>query len=125
MTGERALKQLTLHPAVTGVAEKLAGVPVRPWCDQPLVKQAHNTRPTYFHRTAIRTDHMHTWATCPPTGLALVDVPAERDWVTVIPGSHTWAELRVQNIEDSGSLMSMCSDLVRDQRSTTIGGSTW
>src|SRR5690349_14287661 len=39
---DEAMRRLTLHPNVGAVAERLAGIPLRLWHDQILIKQPHN-----------------------------------------------------------------------------------
>lgn len=47
--GEDAtIRRLTMHPNVAGIAERLAGVPLRRWHDQVLIKQSHNQHPTLY-----------------------------------------------------------------------------
>ena len=44
------MEALTLHPNVAAVATRLAGVPLRLWHDQTLIKKPHNNAPTEFHQ---------------------------------------------------------------------------
>lgn len=114
---DATLRQLTLHPNVAAVAQKLAEVPLRIWHDQILIKQPHNNAPTEFHQDqpywphANSTHALSVW-------IALVDVPVERGCMTFIPGSQTKTELTSQDLSDAGDLMRMCPDLVWMQRVT-------
>ena len=114
---DATMGQLTLHPNVAAVAQKLAGVPLRIWHDQILIKQPHNNAPTEFHQDqpywphANSTHALSAW-------IALVDVPVERGCMTFIPGSQTKTDLTSQDLSDAGDLMRMCPDLVWMQRVT-------
>jgi ectoine hydroxylase-related dioxygenase (phytanoyl-CoA dioxygenase family) len=114
---DEGLRQLTLHSNVASVAERLAGVPLRLWHDQILIKQPHNNRPTQFHQDQPYWPHANS-AHSISAWIALVDVPVERGCMTFIPGSQRRTELRMQNLEDPRSLMSICPDLEWDERVT-------
>ena len=93
------MKQLTLHPNVGGIAEKLAGVPLRLWHDHLLIKKPHNKMATEFHQ-----DHPY-WPldaapNCLSAWIALQDVPVERGCMTFIPGSHLVTDLTSQDLLD-------------------------
>lgn len=44
-----AMRSLTLHPAAAAAAEKLAGVSLRLWHDQILIKEPRNSAATELH----------------------------------------------------------------------------
>jgi ectoine hydroxylase-related dioxygenase (phytanoyl-CoA dioxygenase family) len=111
------MSQLTLHPNVAAVAQKLAGVPLRIWHDQILIKQPHNNAPTEFHQDQPYRPHANSTHAL-SAWIALVDVPVERGCMTFIPGSQTKTELTSQDLSDANDLMSMCPDLVWMQRIT-------
>ncbi len=104
------MKQLTLHPNVGAVAERLAGVPLRLWHDQILIKQPHNNAPTEFHQDQPYWPHancrhaLSAW-------VALCDVPVERGCMTFIPGSQAETDLTAQDLTDAGSLFGMRPEL--------------
>lgn len=104
------IKQLTLHANVGGIAERLAGVPLRLWHDHILIKQPHNNAPTEFHQDQPYWPHancrhaLSAW-------IALVDVPVERGCMTFIPGSQTMTELTAQDLTDARSLFNMRPEL--------------
>jgi ectoine hydroxylase-related dioxygenase (phytanoyl-CoA dioxygenase family) len=108
---DERLRQLTLHPNVGAVAERLAGLPLRLWHDHLLVKQPHNNAATEFHQDlpfwpfAQSRHTLSAW-------IALVDVPVERGCMTFIPGSHQRAGLRPQNLHDEHDLFSIAPELV-------------
>ncbi len=116
-TQDEAMKALTLHPNVGAVAEKLAGVPLRLWHDQILIKRPHNEAPTQWHQDQPYWPHQNSphpiscW-------IALCDVPVERGCMTFIPGSQTRTDLRAQNLADAHSLFSICPELQWEQRVT-------
>ena len=107
---DEAMRRLTLHPNVGAVAEKLAGVPLRLWHDQILIKQPRNNAPTEFHQDQPYWPHdnsphpISAW-------IALGDVPAEKGCMTFLPGSHRRTDLPAQNLGDPRSLFTICPDL--------------
>ncbi len=111
------IRRLTMHPAVASLAEQLAGVPLRLWHDQVLIKQPHNKRPTEFHQDQPLWPHdnKHSSVTA---WVALVDVPAERGCMTFIPGSHRRTELAAMNLGDPKSVFEVCPDLMWEPRVT-------
>jgi ectoine hydroxylase-related dioxygenase (phytanoyl-CoA dioxygenase family) len=114
---DERMKRLTLHPNVARVAEKLAGVDLRLWHDQVLIKQPRNSAPTEFHQDQPYWPHagssnpISCW-------IALCDVPVERGCMTFIPGSHRRTDLSVQNLSDARSLFAICPDLQWSPRVT-------
>jgi phytanoyl-CoA hydroxylase len=104
------MKALTLHPNVSAVASRLAGVPLRLWHDQTLIKKPHNNAPTEFHQDQPYWPHgnspnpISAW-------IALVDVPVERGCMTFIPGVQNRTDLPVQNLSDSRSLFTISPEL--------------
>ncbi len=111
------LRDLTLHPNLAALAERLAGVDLRLWHDQILIKQPHNNRPTNYHQDQPYWPHANSTHSI-SAWVALVDVPVERGCMTFIPGSQRRTELQTQNLEDPRSLMTICPDLEWDERVT-------
>lgn len=111
------LRVLTLHPNVGAVAERLAGVPLRLWHDQVLIKVPHQSAPTEFHQDQPFWPHaqaphaLSAW-------IALVDVPVDRGCMTFIPGSHTRTGLAAQDLTDASDLFSKSPDLAWEPRVT-------
>lgn len=96
-------RELTLHPRIAGVAEQLAGIPLRVWHDQMLVKEPRSGTPTEFHQDRPywpHADDRHSLS----AWIALVDVPPERGCMTFLPGSHRHTGLRRQNLRDADDL---------------------
>lgn len=114
---DERVKDLTLHPRIASAARQLAGVDLRLWHDQILIKQPNNQAPTEFHQDqpywphANSPDPISCW-------VALCDVPVERGCMTFIPGSHRRTDLEAQNLSDSRSLFTICPDLQWDARLT-------
>ncbi|MFD4946781.1 phytanoyl-CoA dioxygenase family protein [Streptomyces sp. NPDC058239] len=84
------LSGLALHPRITAAAEKLAGMPLRIWEGQVLIKRPGESGPTMWHDdltfapVSAPLDSrvtLNAW-------IALVDVPVERGCLTFLPGSH-------------------------------------
>lgn len=100
---DTTLADLTLHPGLAAVAERLAGVPLRLWHDHVLIKDPHNGVPTEYHQDQPFWPHaqgrhaLSAW-------VALVDVPVERGCMSFIPGSFRQAGLAAQNLHDHHSL---------------------
>lgn len=111
------LRQLTLHPGLASYAAQLAGMPVRLWHDQLLIKKPHNGTPTEFHQDAPYWPHtggrhqLSAW-------VALVDVPVERGCMTFIPGSHRRDDLRAIDLTDAHDLFDAAPDLAYAKRVT-------
>ena len=116
-TKNDGMKALTLHPNVAAVATALAGVPLRLWHDQILIKKPHNNAPTEFHQDlpywphAGKLNPISAW-------IALCDVPSERGCMTFLPGSQRYANLPPQNLGDPKSLFEVCPELVWSPRLT-------
>ncbi|MEX0886401.1 MAG: phytanoyl-CoA dioxygenase family protein [Phycisphaeraceae bacterium] len=115
--GDETMRELTLHPNVAGVARKLAGVSLRLWHDQILVKRPHNNTPTEFHQDQPYWPHdgspnpISAW-------IALCDVPVERGCMSFLPGSHRRTDLERQDLSDARSLFGICPDLQWSPRVT-------
>ncbi|GAA2110091.1 phytanoyl-CoA dioxygenase family protein [Microlunatus panaciterrae] len=111
------LRELVLHNGLAAIATQLAGIPLRLWHDQLLIKKPHNQTPTEFHQDAPYWPHanarhqLSAW-------IALVDVPVERGCMTFIPGSHKRTDLRAIDLTDSRDLFTVAPDLVYEPRVT-------
>lgn len=97
------MRALTFHPRLVAVARQLAGVPLRLWHDQLLVKEPHNLAATTFHQDRPYWPHLGekvglgAW-------IALVDVPPKRGCMTFLPGSQTRVGLGAQQPDDDEDL---------------------
>jgi ectoine hydroxylase-related dioxygenase (phytanoyl-CoA dioxygenase family) len=111
------LRELTLDPRLAAAATALAGVPLRIWHDQLLIKPPHNGAATEFHQDAPYWPHggsrhsLSAW-------VALVDVPVERGCMTFIPGSHYHQDLRRQDLADRDDMFRAAPDLRWEERLT-------
>jgi len=111
------LRELTLDSRLAAAATALAGVPLRLWHDQLLIKPPHNGAATEFHQDAPYWPHggsrhsLSVW-------VALVDVPVERGCMTFIPGSHDHKDLRRQDLSDRDDLFRASPDLRWEERTT-------
>lgn len=111
------LRELTLHATLAGLAEQLAGIPLRIWHDQLLIKPPHNGTPTEFHQDAPywpHADSRHSLS----AWVALVDVPVERGCMTFIPGQQDRRDIRATDIGDAHDLFDAAPDLVYRPRIT-------
>jgi hypothetical protein len=114
---DETLRELTLHPGLADYAAQLAGMPVRLWHDQLLIKKPHNQTPTEYHQDSPYWPHtggrhqLSAW-------VALVDVPVERGCMTFIPGSHTRQDLRAIDLTDARDLFAAAPDLAYEPRVT-------
>jgi len=104
------LRGLTLHPALAAIATQLAGVPLRLWHDQLLIKAPHNGAATHFHQDAPYWPHAGSRCSL-SAWVALVDVPVEKGCMSFLPGSQDRLDLRSQNLEDADDLFSVAPDL--------------
>ncbi|MBB4914275.1 phytanoyl-CoA dioxygenase family protein [Streptosporangium saharense] len=81
------LRGLALHPRITAIAERLAGVPLRLFKSELLRKGTAGSALTPLHADAPAIPFSGR-----PVGLtawvALTDVPVERGCMSYIPGSH-------------------------------------
>ncbi|HEX6972404.1 MAG TPA: phytanoyl-CoA dioxygenase family protein, partial [Limnochordia bacterium] len=96
---------------------RLAGVPLRLWHDQVLIKQPQNQAPTEFHQDQPywpHADALHPIS----AWVALVDVPVERGCMSFIPGSFRRRDLAAQNLADPRSLFSLWPELEWEPRVT-------
>lgn len=104
------LRELTVHPVLADLATQLAGVPLRIWHDQLLIKPPHNGTPTEFHQDAPYWPHadcrhsLSAW-------VALVDVPVERGCMTFIPGQQDRRDIRAIDLTDATDLFEAAPDL--------------
>jgi phytanoyl-CoA hydroxylase len=87
-----ALRELALHPRITAVARRLAGVPLRLYSSDVLMKKPGKALPTMVHDDEAGlplAKHQHTLT----AWIALVDVPVERGCLSFVPGSHLRGEV--------------------------------
>ncbi|TVR54898.1 MAG: phytanoyl-CoA dioxygenase family protein [Puniceicoccaceae bacterium] len=116
-TTDPVVKEAVLHPNITAIAKKLAGVALRLWHDHILVKPPHNHAPTEWHQDQPYWPHGNSshpiscW-------LALVDVPADRGSMSFIAGAHHREDLPMQNLGDKRSLFSLAPDLEYEPKLT-------
>lgn len=111
------LRELTLDPRLAAAATALAGVPLRIWHDQLLIKPPHNGAATEFHQDAPYWPHGGSRASL-SAWIALVDVPVERGCMTFIPGSQDHQNLRRQDLSDRDDLFRAAPDLRWEKRLT-------
>ena len=113
----KAMRELTLHPNIAACARKLAGVPLRLWHDQILIKQPHNQKATEFHQDQPYWPHDHSVQPI-SCWIALGDVSVEAGCMTFLPGSHRRTDLPAQNLSDHKSLFAIAPDLAWQERIT-------
>ena len=114
---DAVLRELTLDPRLAAAATALAGVPVRIWHDQLLIKPPHNGAATEFHQDAPYWPHAGSRASL-SAWVALVDVPMERGCMTFIPGSQHHQDLRSQDLADRDDMFRAAPDLRWEERLT-------
>jgi ectoine hydroxylase-related dioxygenase (phytanoyl-CoA dioxygenase family) len=111
------LRELTLDPRLAAAATALAGVPLRIWHDQLLIKPPHNGAATEFHQDAPYWPHAGSRASL-SAWIALVDVPVEKGCMTFIPGSQDHQNLRSQDLSDRDDMFRAAPDLRWEERLT-------
>lgn len=114
---DEAMKSLTLNARIGAIAERLAGISLRIWHDQILIKKPHNKGATEFHQDAPYWPHQGArhWLTA---WIALVDVPVERGCMTFIPGSQKRDNLRAQDLSNPRDMFDLAPDLIWEPRVT-------
>lgn len=80
------LRDLALHPGIGAIAEKVAGMPLRVWGGEVLVKPAGQATATPLHDDF--TNELLNSRLTLTCWIALVDVPVERGSLSFLPGSH-------------------------------------
>ena len=114
---DERIAALTGDPRIAALAEALAGVPLRLWHDQILIKQPRRSTATEFHLDAPYWPHTGAghWLTA---WIALVDVPVERGCMTFLPGSHRCEEFASVDLEDATALFVAMPQLTWEPRVT-------
>jgi phytanoyl-CoA hydroxylase len=114
---DERMASLTANPRIAELAEALAGVPLRLWHDQVLIKQPRRSTATEFHLDAPYWPHEGAshWLTA---WIALVDVPVERGCMTFLPGSQRFEEFAAVDLEDATALFTAMPELVWQPRVT-------
>lgn len=116
-TQDEDMRRLTMHPNVASAAKQLAGVPLRLWHDQILIKAPGTSKATHFHQDQPYWPHDNSpnpiscW-------IALGDVPVEAGCMTFIPGVQNRTDLRMQNLADEKSLFEIAPELRWERRVT-------
>ncbi|QDP94932.1 phytanoyl-CoA dioxygenase family protein [Microlunatus elymi] len=114
---DETLRELTLDSRLAGLATQLAGIELRIWHDQLLIKPPHNQTPTEFHQDAPYWPHagcrhaLSAW-------VALVDVPVERGCMTFIGGQQERHDIRAIDLTDAHDLFEAAPDLIYRRRVT-------
>lgn len=104
------LRQLTFHSGLANIATQLAGVGLRLWHDQLLIKAPHNGAATEYHQDGPYWPHegarhrLSAW-------IALVDVPVERGCMSFIPGTHHRSDIRAVDLHDRTDFFEAAPDL--------------
>lgn len=114
---DETIREAVFHPNITGIAKKLAGVPLRMWHDHILIKEPQNGAQTEWHQDQPYWPHENS-SNPISCWLALVDVPADRGSMSFIPGAHTRNDLGVQILSDKRSLFSLAPDLEYEPKIT-------
>jgi phytanoyl-CoA hydroxylase len=111
------LRELTLHDRLAAAATELAGIPLRLWHDQLLMKKPHNHAPTEYHQDAPYWPHARARHSL-SAWVALVDVPVERGCMTFMPGQQDRRDIRAADLTDRTDLFEAAPDLVYSPRVT-------
>ena len=111
------MSELTLHPNVGAIAQKLAGAPIRLWHDHILIKEPQNKVATEFHQDQPYWPHSNS-PNALSAWIALCDVPVERGCMSFISNSHNHKELTAQNLLDKRDLFTKCPELEYEERVT-------
>lgn len=103
------LRELTLNAKLASLANRLAGVPMRLWHDQLLVKPAGESAATEFHQDQPYWPHR---CSAPLTAwIALVDVPVERGCMSFLPGTQRLTQIPRHELEHERGLFDLVPEL--------------
>ena len=111
------LRELTFHARLAAAATELAGIPLRLWHDQLLMKKPHNQAPTEYHQDAPYWPHAQARHSL-SVWVALVDVPVERGCMSFLPGHQDRRDIRAVDLTDRTDLFEAAPDLVYAPRVT-------
>ncbi|MGI3785502.1 MAG: phytanoyl-CoA dioxygenase family protein [Janthinobacterium lividum] len=111
------LRELTFHPRLAAAATELAGLPLRLWHDQLLMKKPHNRAATEYHQDAPYWPHARSRHSL-SAWVALVDVPVERGCMTFLPGQQDRHDIRAVDLTDRTDLFEAAPELVYAPRVT-------
>lgn len=111
------LRDLTFHARLATAATELAGIPLRLWHDQLLMKKPHNQAPTEYHQDAPYWPHARARHSL-SAWVALVDVPLERGCMSFLPGQQHRRDIRAVDLTDRTDLFEAAPDLVYAPRVT-------
>jgi phytanoyl-CoA hydroxylase len=115
--GDPTLRELTFHPGLAAAATQLAGIPLRLWHDQLLMKKPHNHAATEYHQDGPYWPHYNSRHSL-SAWVALVDVPLERGCMTFMPGQQDRQDIRPVDLTDRTDLFAAAEDLVYAPRVT-------
>ena len=107
---EPKLLGLALHDRLRHIATTLAGVPLRLYHDQLLLKKAHNGAPSEIHQDQPYWCHAESDQPI-SAWVALVDVPVLRGCMGYIRGTHQLNKLPMTKLEIDRSLFSVAPEL--------------
>ena len=92
------------------IATQLAGVPLRLWHDQLLIKAPHNGAATEYHQDGPYWPHAgarHQLS----ARIALVDIPVERGCMSFIPGTHRRTDIRAVDLHNRTDFFEAAPDV--------------
>jgi len=111
------LRELTFHPLLAAAATQLAGIGLRLWHDQLLMKKPHNRAATEYHQDGPYWPHDNSRHSL-SAWVALVDVPLERGCMSFIPGQQDRRDIRAVDLTDKTDLFEAAEDLTYEPRVT-------
>ena len=114
---DEVLRELTFNADLASIATQLAGVPLRLWHDQLLVKAPHNGAKTEYHQDAPYWPHENSRHSL-SAWIALTDVTVERGCMTFIPGQQDRHDIRAIDLTGGTDLFTAAPDLIWEERVT-------
>lgn len=111
------LRELTFNADLASIATQLAGVPLRLWHDQLLVKAPHNGARTEYHQDAPYWPHENSRQSL-SAWIALTDVPVERGCMSFVPGQQGRRDIRAIDLTGGTDLFTAAGDLTWEPRVT-------
>ena len=109
-TVNEAVKGLSMHPKLISIVKQLAGVPIRFWHDQALIKYPGKSAPTEWHQDEPFWPHEGPRFAC-AAWIALADVTVQRGCMSYIPGYQDGDGVPIDDLGNKRALFDKCPEM--------------